>query len=248
MEQSPYTWIIAIVIIIGKLLLDRLAGQANDDEAPGDKERRPPVSPVDPFPNEMPRDRGNRIETEEEARLRRFREALGLPPEAEMPQPRRVPQKPVEQEETPVFEATPPPLPEPVAPVPAPIFREFPKPATPPPWGESADPAPEPTRRQHPQAREHHHNDEESLIPRFEDGASLVNVPDARPIEYSAPQMELDHGMSAPPPHGHSTATANTHEVSAAKGLRLDLQDPAALKRAFVLKEVLGAPKALQGV
>jgi hypothetical protein len=249
MEQSPYTWIIAAVVIIGKLLLDRLSAGASSDDSQEPSGRKPPISPVDPFPNNMPRDRAKPLETEEEARMRRFREALGLPPETDLPPPRKVVPRPADEEEAPVFAPAQAPVPQPVltpsAPQPAPIFREFPRPTEPPPWGEAARRAslPQKSPASVPPLPPKH---DESLIPEFEDGEDLVNVPPAQSIEQAAPQMELNEELSNASSEAHGDRAPRRAEHSPRNALDVDLGDIAALKRAFILKEVLGAPKALQ--
>jgi len=218
-------WVISTVL--------KQAGKEGDQENDPSK-LRPKFQPLDSPPAESDQDRVRRFvgetitqkqagtETEsEEERTRRFMEALGLPP-GSVPPPKMT--RPPAQQPAPRTLMTP------VAP--ASIPRLFPSapppsPAPPAPWPQ--EPAAPLLGRQNP-ARE-------SSPP--SETKKPLSVGNAPPL--SVPLYRLDLPFTKAPTTSSEPAPGEVLDA-----LRMELRQRGALRKAFIVREIIGPPKALQ--
>ncbi len=243
MEQLIFVLILG-ALALGKHFLERGGSFGGDspDDIPNPPQRRRPIEPRPPAA--MP----GSGETEEE-RMRRFMEALGLPPTAPPPQPKPAVQRPIEpRPAAPTPAAQMPQQPRPSRPNPrhlgepfgrpmAPVFRrpklpQQPRPGpAPAPEVRRPEPAPEPAKAP-------------MVAPMSESApamqvASLERLPDSGgAVELAAAGVESSARFASARRGGQSS-----RDIAA---LKRDLRDPAALRRAILLREILGPPKGLQ--
>jgi len=220
-----------VLVVVGALALAKWLFENAGKFQGGESDDNPPNPAQPPRPLRPDSEAAPRSESEEE-RMRRFMEALGLP-QSSVPPPVR---KPV---------VRPPPRPaEPVSkplPTPRPSSRNVGYPISP-----SA-----PARRP-------------KIAPPLETGGPLPTLPKTASVGETAPSMEVTSipqmTFAAPEQAVQSSAA----EVSAAAkssarpslqkqqttgtqaALREQLRDPASLRKAILLREILGAPKGLQ--
>ena len=231
MDQLVFLLIVGAVAFV-KWLVEN-AGQNPSDE-PRTPSRRDPDAPrsLRPDPGDA-----SRAETEAE-RMRRFMEALGLPPDAVPPSPQR---KPPTQPQRPAA-----PVSKPLS-VPRPMLRK----------GRPLDPFPRPVAPAAPQPRPH-------IAPPIENIQPLPTLPKTASVAETAPSMEVTSipqmtfaepeqaiqsaavavGAAAKAPTRSASQEKPAGSVQAA--LREDLRGPDALRRAILLREILSAPKGLQ--
>ena len=224
MDQLILLVVVGVVALAQWLFKNagKFQGGESDDSAP-DRSQRNPQVPRNPRPMAGP---APRWENEEE-KMRRFMEALGLPPEEGVPPPVR---KPVARPIQPASQPLPAPKPD-LRPVGHPLAS--------------------PARR--PQ-----------ISRPLETGGPLPTLPKTASVGETAPSMEvtsIPQMTFAAPEQAVQSASA---EVSAAAkpssrplapkqqtsgvqaALREQLRDPASLRKAILLREILGAPKGLQ--
>jgi len=218
-------------VALGKWLLEN-AGKLKGDDAdssqdiPTDSERR--VTPVPRRPN---LESASSQESEEE-KMRRFMEALGLP-QGSVPPPSR---KPVSQS-TPLARQASKPLP-----APRPHPRQM---------GRPIQPSSLPRRPQ--------------ISRPLDTGGPLPTLPKTASVSETAPSMEVTSipqmtfaqpqqavqsaGAEVGAPLMRSASSAPVMRQQTAQAtLREALRDPASLRKAILLREILGAPKGLQSV
>jgi hypothetical protein len=154
----------------------------------------------------------------ETERQRRFREALGLPPDATAPPPVK-----------PRTSVNPPPL-QPIPPLGTPrrIYTGVPRRAATPPVVRTPPPAPVAPPAPIPVS--------------WTPGPQPVLVAPA-PAEPAAPLLPVRKTPAPAPP---AAATPAPQPAASASDLLLSLRDPASIRKAIILREVLGLPKALQ--
>jgi hypothetical protein len=192
--------IIAVIVVVSKIIA---ASQKTGNNPP-------------PRPTSSPRPAPPPTESEQE-RLRRFMEAVGLPPDAKPP--------PLVRPRT---GANVGPLP-PVKPPGQPLYETGRlRRVTP--------PSPSPARRTQPGTR--------GIPPVAAPArASATSPPPPAPMEAIAPLTAVRRTSAMPPPATSAPAVKPSYPAS---GLVLRLRDPAAIREAIILREVLGPPKALQ--
>ncbi|MEI8233091.1 MAG: hypothetical protein WCH57_00220 [Verrucomicrobiota bacterium] len=226
-----------VVLIVGALALVKWlvenggkfqsGGDAGEDAPPAP--RRPLGTPAEP---------STHAETDEE-KMRRFMEALGLPANGVPPPAQRPVPRPSESQSV-------------APPVPRPIVRRVERPAFRPVTSAPAEPQPEPAHR--------------SIAPPLETGGPLPKIPKSRPMSESAPAVQVTSFAPAAIARTQASIAAAGAGVTPAKrqdaqpfgqpapavdlqmGLREQLGSPAALRRAILLKEILGEPKGLQSL
>ena len=211
---------LVLLVVVGVIALVKWfvenAGQNPTDET------RPPA----PRP-QHPETGGNSGAESEEERMRRFMEALGLPPTGVPPPVRK----------TPVVKPLPSPRPHP---------RQVGRPLA----GGSIRPS-APAHRP-------------DIAPPLETGGPLPSIPKVASVGETAPSMEVTSipqmSFAEPERAVQSAAAAVASSVktparsasqiqqapSAQAALREELRGPDALRRAILLREILGAPKGLQ--
>ena len=229
MDQLVVILIVGAVAFVKWLVENagKSAGSAGDDtpdypaERPAPRRRiqTPPGDAANPTP---------RTESDEE-KMRRFMEALGLPSNG-VPPPQ--PQRPAPRRSSEPRSVAPP--------APRPIIRRAgpQRPAAPVPQSQP-QPAPQPARR--------------SIAAPLDIGGPLPEIPKSRPMSESAPDIEVStvvaqaaaNAGSKPTPR---LAAAYSTTAAGAADLREQLRDPAALRRAILLREILGEPKGLQSL
>lgn len=235
---------IIVVLIVGALALGKWlienSGKFQSGNDEPEDEPRPVDRPASTRPTPGPaRTYGppaatpsSRTETDEE-KMRRFMEALGLPANS-MPPPaqRRVPQ--------PSASSGPQRSPRPIA-------RRLERPAQPEPSPAELQPA---SRR--------------SIAAPLDTGGPIPDLPKSRPMSESAPAVQVTSFAPAAMAQTQAAVAAAGASVTPEKqggftsfappspamdlraGLREQLGDPAALRRAILLREILGEPKGLQ--
>ena len=217
-----------VLVVVGALALAKWlfenAGRFQGSDEPEDVPQRP-----QPRPNARPRNLAHPEESDEE-KMRRFMEALGLPPESAPPSPPvRKPVAPPSAEaklrrlRSPVepakAAATPAPTPQPVRPHIAPTL-------------DTGGPLPEIPKTA--SVSETAPASEVMSIPR------MIFVEPERLIE--RPQTRAE----SPSARRSTFAPKQRQAVGATGALRDQLRTPAALRNAILLREILGAPKGLQ--
>jgi len=222
MPEQVVILIIVAAFSIGKWVLDNVTKPAQENR-PKEREKRSPFGPQE---RATPRSGPQASPADEEAeRVRRFMEALGLPPGEVPPAPiRKKPvsqhPKPVRQEGVPVrpmvAPARPGPAPRPSVPtLSRPVLPEvsapFAQPEMPPASYQAPAPAP--------------------LEPSLPMAAALAPAPPS-PLESPAPNPRPYQVRTAHPAHS---------------ALRKALRQRSGLREALILSEVLGPPKALSG-
>jgi len=220
------------VLVVGAIALGKWffenAGRFQGGDEPTDEAPRP-----QPRPNARPRNLAHPEESDEE-KMRRFMEALGLPPEGAPPL-------------TPVYK--------PGSQVAAERLRRRRVPAEParptvPAQPAKAAPAPQSVRPR--------------IAPTLDTGGPLPEIPKTSSVSETAPASEVmaipkmvfvepeqmvecvpmrDAGKPASRP---TAATPQRPLEGAIESLRDQLRTPAALRNAILLREILGAPKGLQ--
>lgn len=234
--------VIVGAIAFGKWLIEN-AGKSAEDDTPEYPAQRPaPRRRIQPPPGGMA-DSSRRAESDEE-KMRRFMEALGLPADGSAPPP---PKRPA----TAPRNVPPPPQ------TPRPIVRRI-EPRAP---GRPAAPVPQPAPPQparrsiaapfetaHPPMEAH------PASSRPENAPTAPSVPDEPVL---TPKAAAAAAMGAAKTNvlaSGSLATAAGSAVSGvssspfASDLREQLGDPASLRRAILLREILGEPKGLQSL
>jgi len=220
MEQWPIFLIVGLIALVKWLMENsgKFQGDESDDiPDPDPSQRNRPASPRPPRPNAGAFPGG---ETEEE-RMRRFMEALGLPKEG-VPPPRPAPRK--------------------AAPV-KPDIRHLGRPI----------PAPAAARRT-------------KISPPLETGGPLPTLPKTASVGETAPSMEVtsipqmtfgeplqvarsvavEVSSAVTQPSPRPAPKKPPRETAVQAALQEQLRDPASLRRAILLREILGAPKGLQ--
>ncbi|MCX6967545.1 MAG: hypothetical protein NTZ46_07155 [Verrucomicrobia bacterium] len=219
--MDPIVLVIAGAFALGKWLLQN-AGKSAPEEP-----RTPSSRPLNPGSGDP-----SGTESEEE-RMRRFMEALGLPPNS-VPPPVR---KPAPRVEKPAFKPLPKPKPNVRQPGP-PLASEK-----------------RPVASSTPEQRR-------DIAPPLETGGPLPSIPKAASVEESAPSMEvtsipqITFGEPEQAVAGaavsdqakpYSRATLQKQPESGAQAaLREQLREPDSLRKAILLREILGPPKGLQ--
>jgi len=177
-----------------------------------------PDKPRPPSPRPLRTDPGDANRTESEAeRMRRFMEALGLPPDAVPPAPTRKP---------------------------LPTARK----------GRPVDPFPRPAAPAH----------RPNIAPPLETGGPLPTLPKTASVGETAPSMEVTSipqmtfaepeqavqsaaaAVAASAKTPSRSASQAQQSSSAQAALREQLREPDSLRKAILLREILGAPKGLQ--
>ncbi|XHR30169.1 MAG: hypothetical protein ACFUZC_06335 [Chthoniobacteraceae bacterium] len=249
MEQLIFVLILG-ALALGKHFLERGGSFGGDspDDTPDLPQRRRPIEPRPP--TAMP----GSGESEEE-RMRRFMEALGLPQSAPPPQPKPAAQRPPEPRPAAPTPAAPTPAaqPQPQSPRPqrpnprhlgepygrpmAPVFRrtkpqqQRPAPA-PAPEASRPEPLREPAKITMPVPMN-------KTAPAMQ-VASLERLPDSGgAVESAAASVESAARFTT----SRQGAVQTSRDIAA---LKRDLRDPAALRKAILLREILGPPKGLQ--
>ena len=210
-------WIVIVVGAIGKWLYENtnlLQGGGSDDALDTKPSRTNAPRSLQPGAESYPR-----IESEEE-KMRRFMEALGLPPGSTPPVMRKPAPNPV--------------MKRPAAPAERSVFT----------------PKPQPHVRK-------------KIAPPLDTGGPIPVLPKMASMAETAPSMEVAsipqmtfarqaavasavEAVSAPKPRPVSSTLQKPESVGIAGVLREQLRDPASLRRAVLMKEILGAPKGLQ--
>ena len=231
MEQFILLVVVGVIALV-KWFVEN-AGKSAPDE-PQTPVRRDPATPRSLRP-----DSGDAARTEsEEERMRRFMEALGLPQTSVPPLVR----KPSVAKSAPVSE-------KPISrPLPAPKLhpRQLGRPILGRPLPSSA-PAHRP-----------------DIAPPLETGGPLPTLPKIASVGETAPSMEVTSipqmtfaapeqavqsagaAVSASPQTTSRSAPQTTATPSAQAALREQLREPDSLRKAILLREILGAPKGLQ--
>jgi hypothetical protein len=173
-------------------------------------------------PKSTPKPSAETAKNSEEERMRRFLEALGVPPESHAPPKRAPAPRP----------ATPPPLKEPKHyPVPPivsrPDFRRTPK----------AVPVPPPLQ---PQSLD---EQDAPVLP-----VEQIHIPELRTPELiTHPEAEAFHETRSAPLAPSSGPTVDrASSVLSPEQLRQLVRSPAELRAAIILREILGPPRSLQ--
>lgn len=208
---------------LGKWLVQNVGktAESQEDSAPG----TPPVTPT-PIRSGQPLPAN---ESEEE-RMRRFMEALGLPAGSAQP--------------------------------PKPVLRESQKPLTRPPLTAASDEVVQPPRAQVPMPRERRMResrpDRRQIAPPSAPIEAQTAIPKIASMGDSAPQMEVSSipAMTFATPESYIRKATPTQargaktmvEPAPASGITLSelLHDKSALRKALIMREILGAPKSLQ--
>gem|GEM_PF-2938245 len=226
--------LVLIAFSIGKWVLDNVSN-ASRGEKPEDRDEF--GNPRTPTGSRQTRDSrsGGDPADEEAERLRRFMEALGLPPGETPPPPRR--RKPVEppaaarQEPAParpiIAPARPPVTSAPKAPASDAPTTPAPRPYAPRP------PAPSPFARQEPAPAASREAEPFTPPPLLAAARELAARP--RPEPTDRPETPRPYQVRE---HHHG----NSHT-----GLRKALRQRSSVRQALVLRELLGPPKALSG-
>jgi hypothetical protein len=214
-------------IALGKWLFEN-AGRSQGGDEPTDEVPRP-----QPRPNARPRNLAHPEESDEE-KMRRFMEALGLPPESAPPL-------------TPVYK--------PASQAATERLRRRRVPAEPARPAVPAQPvkaalAPQPVRPH--------------IAPTLDTGGPLPEIPKVASVSETAPASEVmsipkmvfvepEQMLERAPardggkPASRATAATPQRQLEGAVGaLRDQLRTPEALRHAILLREILGAPKGLQ--
>ncbi|MBS0660890.1 MAG: hypothetical protein JSR82_21940 [Verrucomicrobia bacterium] len=196
--------------------------------------RTPPARTQAPPPAPPPRPGGS---TPEEERMRKFFEALGLPADAVPPAPVAPAPKapptlppPVPAPAPARSRPAPPPMPKP-APRPAPVLAEA--------RSLDSDPSPQVLA-----------GDMHRVDPKYESAKVTADFRGAARLDVSRPDVHVnvlpDLLGVAPPVVAVGTAHRTVSALPAAELVRSLRGDPAALRRALVLKEILDPPVALR--
>lgn len=230
MEQLLILVVVGFIALV-KWLLENYGRFTPDRDRSTPPEEDEPLRRQSPPPRSSP----GRVETEEEARVRRFMEALGLPA-GEEPPARRAP--------SPLPSATPP-MQRRVQPSPS---------ATPPPLNpQRRGPAPAAPRTPHPAPRTPTvlapHRPPPSLEPVSPVPASPSTGEANMPIGevFNAFDTTLESASSkAQNEQDRKSEIAAFAPREEGGSLLPDLRGAVSLRRAFILREVLGPPKALQ--
>ncbi|MEI6561844.1 MAG: hypothetical protein WCO68_07145 [Verrucomicrobiota bacterium] len=217
-----------LIVVVGVIAFVKWFVENAGQSAP-DETRPPSPRPLRPDPADA-----NRAESEAE-RMRRFMEALGLPPDAVPPAP---PRKPPIQPRTPA----------------PPVSKPLRAPGTFPRKGRPVDPFPRPAAPAH----------RPDIAPPLETGGPLPTLPKTASVRETAPSMEVTSipqmTFAEPEQAVQSAAAAVAASTKALSGsasqalatpstpsaLREQLREPDSLRKAILLREILGAPKGLQ--
>ena len=185
----------------------------------------PDTKPLRPS---QPREDSSAERESEEEKVRRFMQALGLPPEG-VPPPARV----VKQPSAPV-------------PAPTPAPRRMDRPVRP--------LFPAPVKQVAPVVPAGRAN----IAPPLETGGPLPSIPKTASVAETAPSMQVasipqmvfdqprEQARPAAPTQPSRADSRKTQPAVAQAALREELRGPAALRKAILLREILGAPKGLQ--
>ena len=221
MDQLILLVVVAVVAFV-KWFLENAGKNASDEpQSPAPRSLRPD-----------PGDAASRTESEEE-RMRRFMEALGLPPTSVPPPARKPPvARPTPMSARPVAKPLPRPQPE---------IRHLGRPLP------SSAPAHRP-----------------DIAPPLEAGGPLPTLPKTASVGEIAPSMEVtsipqmrfaepEQAVQSAAAAVSASANAPSRSSSQAKqvpgaqaALREQLREPDSLRKAILLREILGAPKGLQ--
>ncbi|MDD5349514.1 MAG: hypothetical protein PHQ12_04810 [Chthoniobacteraceae bacterium] len=232
MDQLILVLIVGAVALIKWFVENAGKSQAGREDA-GDETPDFPANPSVPPRRVRPpgnlADPASRGESDEE-KMRRFMEALGLPSNGVPPPRPAQPQRPAPRSVAP--------------PLPRPIVRRTERPPMRP-----AVPAPQPQPRPELARR--------SIASPLDIGGPLPELPKSRPMSESAPASQVtSFRPSAPAPAPTQAGAAPASRQTASPfpsadmqaGLRDQLRDPASLRRAILLREILGEPKGLQSL
>jgi len=230
-EQLIVILVVAVIALVKWALKNAGEVQGGDaDESrntPEREQRPPPPRSLRPGTESMAR------EESEEEKMRRFMEALGLPQSSPPPPMRKPTPKPAPAAERPAYNPLPTPKPHP---------RQLGRPTPPTIF-------PSPGRRK--------------IAPPLDTGKPLPTLPKTASVSESAPSMEvasIPQMTFAQPEQAVQSAAAEVasattqparpatkkQQPSAQAALREQLRDPDSLRKAILLREILGAPKGLQ--
>lgn len=212
-----------VVLVVGAVALAKWffenAGRFQGGDEPEDAPQHP-----QPRPLQRPRNLAHPEESDEE-KMRRFMEALGLPPESRPPpapvrkpaaepvvtKPRRSP--------SPVEPAKPRPVSQPVRPHIAPTL-------------DTGGPLPEIPKT--------------ASVSETAPASEIVTIPQ---MVFASPEQLLERPQTrveSPSARRSSAASPRRQAGGATGSLKEQLRTPAALRNAILLREILGAPKGLQ--
>ena len=222
MDQLILLVVVGVIAFV-KWLMEN-AGQNAPDET-----QSPPASPLRPGSGDA-----SGTESEEE-RMRRFMEALGLPQNSMPPPVRKPTPRPADK---PASQQLPSPRPHP---------RQLGRPLPP---GRTIFPS---TPAHRP-----------DIAPPLETGGPLPTLPKIKSVGESAPSMEVTSipqmtfaepeqavqsagvAVSVPAKTASRSSPPQQQGISAQAALREQLREPDSIRKAILLREILGAPKGLQ--
>ena len=228
-----------LLVVVGVIALVKWFVENAGKNAPDATRPTASRDPVAPRTSRPAIGDASRTETEEE-RMRRFMEALGLPSDAVPPPARKPPvNQPIQQTAPPVSRPLPTPRPSP---------RQLGRPLGP---GTRPLPSSAPAHRP-------------DIAPPLETGGPLPTMPKVASVGETAPSMEvtsIPQMRFAEPEQAVQSAAAavsavdkgasrSTVQVQPASRMQAalmeELRGPDALRKAILLREILGAPKGLQ--